>query len=102
MADSIVLNDAQIRGLISGAVDREHSAASIVAKAKGGGALQPVKPTDKPTPSQTKYKALEALWAPVLKQVYAMPAAQVLKGVLPDPQIGTTRIANTTNTKGVA
>lgn len=92
MANEIVLNDAQIRGLISGVVEHQHRAASTVWAARHGGTCRQIQPTDKPTPAAAKYKALETLWNPVLKQVYAMPAAQALKGVLTDPQIGKTRI----------
>lgn len=93
MASSIVLNDAQIRGLISGAVEQQHTIAATVWVARHGGACRPIQPTDKPTPAAAKYKALETLWSPVLQQVYAMPTAQALKGILVDPRIGTARIA---------
>lgn len=101
MADGVVLNDTQIRGLIIGAVDREHKASTTVAIASHGETYRQVQPTDKPTPSAAAYTALATLWNPVLTQIYAMPAAQALKGVVPDPQIGTTRIANPTATKGI-
>lgn len=95
MASTIVLNDAQIRGLISGTVEQQHATANTVWVARHGGARRAIQPTDKLTPAAAKYKALETLWNPILKQVYAMPAAQALKGVLVDPRIGTSRIATT-------
>ena len=92
MADNLVLNDTHIRGLISGAVEREHAVAKAIFKATNGGSFRQVRPTDTPTRSRTGLKRLETLWQPILSQVYAMPAAQALKGVLPDPQIGKMRI----------
>jgi hypothetical protein len=91
MAD-VQLNDAQIRGLITAAALREHDVASTVAIASHGGVYRKTKPSDTPTPSAAKYKAMEALWQPVLKAVYASPAAAGLRGVLEDPRVGTTRI----------
>ncbi len=88
----IVLEDGHIRGLISGAVEREHAVAKAVYKVSSGGAVGQFRPADKLTPSRAALKNLEALWQPVLAQVYAMPAAVALKGVLVDPQIGKTRI----------
>lgn len=93
MATNIVLNDAHIRGLISGAVEHEHTASSYVGVVSHGEVYRPRTAADKATPSVTATQALETLWKPVLTQVYAMPAAQQLKGVLPDPQIGAARIA---------
>jgi hypothetical protein len=91
---AIELNDAQIRGLITAAVVREHQISSIVAIASHGGVYRSVKASDKPTPAAAKYKNLEALWSPALKEIYASPAAAALKGVIEDPRVGTTRIIN--------
>ncbi len=88
----IQLNDAQIRGLITAAALRQHDVATTVSVASHGEVYRKVAPSDTPTPSSAKYKALETLWHPVLTAVYASPAAAGLKGVLEDPRIGTTRI----------
>jgi hypothetical protein len=93
MAGDIALTPAHITGLISAAVQREHAAASTISVASHGEVYRPINANDKPTPAAARFKALEALWNPVLQQVYASPAGQALKGTLPDPQIGTTRVA---------
>jgi hypothetical protein len=83
---NIVLTDTQYRGLIAGAIQREHAAASSVFKAQSGGSFRARTASDKPTPAVARYKQLEATWAPVLQQINAMPVVQALKGVLPDPR----------------
>ncbi|MGC9292248.1 MAG: hypothetical protein ACP5EP_05930 [Acidobacteriaceae bacterium] len=92
MTVNINLNDAQIRGLISAAVQREHAAAATISMASHGEVYRQIKPTDKPTPAAAKYKTMETLWGPVLQEIYATPAGKQLGSVLRDPRIGTTRI----------
>src|ERR1017187_3448653 len=92
MANDIVLSDAHIRGLITAAAVREHAVASTVSMASHGEVYRSVKASDKPTPSAAKFKALETLWNPVLKAVYASPGAAALKGVIEDPKVGTVRM----------
>lgn len=89
---NLILNDAQIRGAISGAVEQHHYVSTGVWRASQGGSFRTALPADKPTPARARYQLLAARWAPVLSQIYKMPAAQALNGVLPDPRIGVTRI----------
>jgi hypothetical protein len=64
------LTNAHI-GYITAAIQRERQMRSFCARASRGGQYRQITPNDKPTPAAAKFKALEALWNPVLDQIYA-------------------------------
>lgn len=64
----VQLNDTQL-GLVTAAMNREHVARSIRSQSQAGNRFALAQPGDAPTPSATKFTALESTWTPTLSTI---------------------------------
>ncbi len=76
------LTDAQM-GYITAAMQRERQMRSVCSLASRGGLYRQITPNDKPTPAAEKFKAVEAMWNPVLDKIYAPKVIGTLGVVVP-------------------